>query len=106
MSILDDVQEAIRAGRALYTDHGIEEMQNDKLTKVEVAAITLVGEIIEDYPTAYPLPACLVLGFLDDGSPVHTVWAFANATKYASLVTVYRPDPARWSADFRKRVKP
>ncbi len=31
-----------------------------------------------------------------ENEPVHSVWAYNEKTKWAALVTVYRPDPAKW----------
>jgi hypothetical protein len=53
-------------------------------------------EVIEDYPAAHPLPDCLVLAMLDDGDPIHAVVAIDEVNERIFLVTVYRPDPARW----------
>jgi hypothetical protein len=36
---------------------------------------------------------------------MHAVWAVDATACYAFLVTAYRPDPARWTPDFRNRVK-
>ncbi|WP_374716899.1 MULTISPECIES: hypothetical protein [Caldilinea] len=38
------------------------------------------------------------------GEPIHSVWAFNPATKWAVLITVYRPDPDRW-VNWRSRRK-
>jgi hypothetical protein len=36
--------------------------------------------------------------------PIHVVWGIPrDATSPAVLVTAYRPDPERWSDDFRRR---
>ncbi len=80
-------------------------MLDDNIGENEVIDATLSGELIEDYPTAFPFPACLLLGRLPASAPVHAVWALDRATCYAFLVTAYRPDPARWTPDFRTRVK-
>jgi hypothetical protein len=104
--ILEQVQKAIAQSHYRITDHGAEEMIADDLLEVELIAATQAGEVIEDYPGAFPYPACLVLGETAPSSPLHLVWAFDATRDYAVLVTVYRPDPARWSADYRKRVKP
>lgn len=105
MAILDDIQAAIRAGAYRVTAHAADEMLDDGIGEQELMAATLSGEIIEDYPTAFPFPACLVLGRLPGAAPVHAVWALDAAACYAFLVTAYRPDPARWTPDFRNRVK-
>lgn len=105
MTTFEQVQAAVSVGRYFITGHGADEMDEDDLSEAEVIAATLAGEAIEDYPHAFPHPACLVLGTLNDDSPVHLVWAFDLGKGYAAIVTAYRPDPARWSADFRTRVK-
>jgi hypothetical protein len=105
VSILDDIQAALRAGAYRVTGHAADEMLDDEIAEPDLIAATLAGEVIEDYPTAFPFPACLLLGQLPDGSAVHAVWAYDAATCYSFLVTAYRPDPARWTPDLRRRVK-
>lgn len=104
VAILDDIRAALAANRYRITQHGAEEMLADALVEADVKTATTGGELIEDYPKAFPLPACLVLGSVA-GSPVHAVWALDAGPCYAVLVTVYRPDPARWSPDFRTRTR-
>lgn len=106
MAILDEIQRAVRARRYYTTGHAETEMEDDNLTVAELLEVTLHAEIIEDYPRAYPFPACLLLAWLGPAAPVHIVWAFDASSGYTAMVTAYRPDPARWSADFKKRVKP
>jgi hypothetical protein len=106
MAILDNVNEAIRAQRYRVSEHANEEMKADGLREPELLESISAGVVVEDYPKACPFPACLALSRLVSGEPVHTVWAFDARSGYAVLVTAYRPDQARWSADFRKRVMP
>jgi Domain of unknown function (DUF4258) len=80
-------------------------MLADAVEEPQVLHATLSGEIIEHYPEAFPFPACLLLGRTPEGIPIHAVWAFDTAACYTTLVTVYSPDPARWTADLRRRVK-
>lgn len=62
------------------------------------------GVVIENYPTYHSGPTLLVLQFDASGAPLHAVWGIEMGTiEPAVLVTAYRPDPARWSADFRTR---
>jgi len=104
--ILDEIQAALRRDAYQLSQHGIQEMLADDLERPDIVDATLGGELIEDYPNAYPFPACLLLGPLAGDSPLHLVWAIDRSRGYAVLVTTYRPDPAKWSADFRRRVKP
>lgn len=106
VAILGGIQDALRAGRYRVTGHAADELLDDALGEGDVLRATLSGEVIEDYPDALPFPACLVLCGLESGELVHAVWAYDATTCYAVLVTAYRPDPSRWSPDFRQRVKP
>lgn len=87
------------------SDHADEEAVGDRLTYDEVLFSVEHGEIIEDYPEAKPYPACLVYGRSALGYPVHSVWAYNEESRWAVLVTVYRPDPDRWS-EGRQRRRP
>ena len=77
----------------------------DGIDEPQVVHATSAGEIVEHYPNAFPCPACLVLGRTPEGIPIHVVWAFDGVTCYAILVTVYRPEPTRWTADLKTRMK-
>ena len=93
---IERIVEAIRAKRIRITDHADEEAQADKLKYEEIYFSALNGEIIEDYPKDKPYPSCLIYGQTFAGEPVHSVWAYNQKSKWAVLITVYRPDPNRW----------
>lgn len=67
--------------------HALREAEADGLALEQLETITLAGECIEDYPDDPRGPSCLVLGWLPK----------------AILITVYLPDPQRWSDDFGRR---
>lgn len=93
---INNIIEAVRAKKIRFTDHADEETQADKLNYEEIYYSVLNGEIIEDYPKDKPYPSCLIYGQTLAGEPVHSVWAFNHKTKWAVLITVYKPDPNRW----------
>ena len=64
---LPDITSAILADGFTVTRHASVEANNDGLSITEVCSATTVGEIIEEYPTDYPYPSCLALGYLSDG---------------------------------------
>jgi hypothetical protein len=95
--------EAILAERVMTSRHSLSEAANDDLKLGEIYhAVVEGGEVLEDYPDAYPTPACLVLGFNTLGEPIHSVWSYDRIRQIAKLITVYRPDPHRW-VDWRIR---
>ncbi len=88
---------AIAAGRVVTSRHSLSEAANDDLRLGEIYdSVVEAGEVIEDYPDAYPTPACLILGFNTIGEPIHSVWSYDRIRQSAKLITVYRPDPNRW----------
>lgn len=101
---INDIIEAVRSDRVRVSDHADEEMANDGLVYDEVARSVLLGEVIEEYPADHPYPSCLILGNEANGKPIHSVWAYNSRSQWAVLVTVYRPDPSRWT-DWRKRKR-
>jgi Domain of unknown function (DUF4258) len=105
MAILDEICKALSSQHYRISGHAADEMLADDVEEPQVIHATLTGEIIEDYPNAFPCPACLILGRTPEGIALHAVWAFDPAACYTTLVTVYRPDPARWTVDLRRRVK-
>lgn len=63
----------------------------------------LNGDIIERYPDAEPYPACLVLGWLQSGDPLHIVCSRGDVDPQLRIVTVYEPDDERWEDDYKTR---
>jgi len=99
---ISDLIAAIQAGRIRITDHADEEAHYDTLNYDEILLSVIQGEIIEQYIGDRPYPSCLVYGCTFEGEPVHSVWAYNAQTRWAVLITVYRPDPERW-LDWRER---
>lgn len=100
----DKVREAIADERVHVSEHAYDEAIDDHLSIVDVISRTPSGgEVVEDYPKDPRGPSCLVLLYVHEDKPVHAVWALDVGSGGAILVTVYRPDPSRWSDDFRNR---
>lgn len=100
---IEALHSALERGLVHVTDHADEEANADDLILDQIYDSLRSGEVIEDYPRDRPYPSCLVMGYTGEGKPVHSVWAYNHQTSFSVLVTVYRPDPARWYDDFRKR---
>jgi hypothetical protein len=94
---------AVAAGQVHVSEHAYDEAVDDGLSVVDLLDATPSGEVIEDYPTDPRGASCLALIAVGNDRPVHAVWAFDEGAGRAILITVYQPDPARWSDDFRIR---
>ena len=101
IGILDRVR-ASAARRILYLPHAIKAMTRPTaiIARSEVEAVLLRGEVIEDYPEDVRGGSCLMLA-TPEGRPLHVVCS--PKADYLAVITVYVPEPAQWSADFRQR---
>jgi len=104
--MLEKVLSLVRAGDVLVSAHGYDELDNDSIRIQDLIENLGQAEVIEDYPQ-YPKGPCALMLQRDlDGSVVHALWGIPHGRERpAVLVTAYRPDPTRWSADFRSRSR-
>lgn len=87
-------------GAIQWTNHIMIRLAQRDISRADIKAAIMAGEIIEYYPTDYPRPSCLILGHMT-GRPIHVVVGVENERLW--MITAYRPDAGRWSADFRQR---
>ncbi len=104
--LLIRVQRLIQQGEVRVSDHGYDELAADGIFVRDVMATVADAIVVEDYP-GYPKgPSVLVLQKDRRGGPIHVVWGIPKgAASPAVLVTAYRPDQERWTADFKRRRK-
>lgn len=102
--ILERVKALVIKGELRISDHGYDELAADGMLVED--ALVGIGEalLIEDYPSASKGPTILVLQRDSSDRPIHVVWGIPTGRDGpAVLVTAYRPDPARWTSDFKAR---
>lgn len=75
------------------------------ISRSDVFAVLLSGEEIEDYPDDQPFPSALFLGWTET-EPLHVVAAIDPASRWAYIITTYRPDLEHFEPDFKTRRKP
>ena len=96
---LDPEGESVRWSR-----HSITELLLEGWTRTLIEDALHSCEVIEDYPAVHrPPPDCLVLGWLESEVPFHAVVAVDEANDRLFIVTVYKPNPARWEDDWKTR---
>ena len=92
------------AGQVRVGAHGWKRLHDDGPDIDDVrASIVANGSIIEDYPNDVRGSSALLLSFLPDGSPVHSVWAWHDIADVPFLITIYRSSIRKWSSSFRTR---
>lgn len=99
------IRELVAVGRSRVSEHGLRELKEDGISVAELLRSLETAEIVEDYPDYHKGPCVLLLQRDADGRPVHALWGTSKASAdEGTLITAYRPDPSRWSADYLRRL--
>jgi hypothetical protein len=99
------LREAIEAGHIEWQLHALERILERGVSRSNVFAVLHSGEQIEDYPDDKPFPSALFLGWIGN-EPLHVVAALDLASRWAYIITAYRPDLEHFEPDFKTRRKP
>lgn len=100
VTLLPEIQRCFREERAFYTKHARREMRVEEYGPIsdrEVAEVIANGEMIEIYPNSEPYPSVLLYGVTGQGRPLHVVAAYSAEEDTCIVITVYQPDPERWT---------
>jgi Domain of unknown function (DUF4258) len=104
--LLQTIQRLVGHGKLLISLHGYRELAADDIMVTDVIRGVNLATTVEAYPNAVRGPSILALQHDRDGEPLHIVWGMPQGQEtIAVLITAYRPDPSRWSSDFKTRIK-
>lgn len=87
--------------RIRWTAHIIARLIQRNISQDDVVAAIMKGRIIEQYPEDAPVPRCLILGMDTNGIAIHVCCCIYCGD--VCMITAYRPDANKWSADFAAR---
>jgi hypothetical protein len=85
----------------VYRQHVFDKLRSLDLALAEFQGLLAEGTVIEELHDDR-VPRKLVL-LMTWSRPLHVVIAIDDLRREERLVTVYEPDPARWSADLTRR---
>ena len=103
-AIENEVRRLAHARQVVVSQHAAGRIAKRSILISDIVSGVARAEVIEDYPSYHAGPALLMLQRDSHGQPIHVVWGLEKGTSEpAVIVTAYRPEPAKWSADFRKR---
>jgi hypothetical protein len=101
---LTQVQALVARRDLRVSAHGLRELAADGILLDDIAGGIGQAVVVEDYPTYFKGPCVLVLQRDGESNPIHVLWGLeAGKSSPAVLVTAYRPDERKWSADFLRR---
>jgi hypothetical protein len=81
------------------TQHLVLRMHERGIKYDEIIAVIKSGEIIEDYPDAFPCPACLILSAVP--YPLHVVCGLGHDKLF--IITAYKPTTEEWTSNWKVR---
>ena len=103
--MINEIKDCFKSDKVLYSRHAKDEMAGEEFGEIreqEINEVVLSGKIIEIFPDDEPYPSCLIYGRTPENRPLHVVCAYSKESDIVIIITVYQPDPARWS-DFERR---
>jgi hypothetical protein len=104
-TLLTTIQRLVMESKVRVSVHGFEQLAEDDISFATLLDSLATVTIVEEYQDYHKGPCILVLHELSDGLRVHALWGVAKAAPdMATLITAYRPDPAKWSSNFTKRL--
>jgi Domain of unknown function (DUF4258) len=100
MFTIEWIQTKVSQSEYYFSKHGDQERQNDNLSISEVEEALLQGRILEHYPDTSRGESCLVVGFTNNGKPIHIVCG--KQREKLAIVTIYIPSPPRFKNPYKR----
>lgn len=86
----------------VFRIHALKRMRQRHIHEEEVRSVVANGEVIEDYPNAFPFPCRLMMGWYR-GRCLHVVVAENAQASETIIITTYEPNNFEWEPDFKRR---
>ncbi len=94
------IKNKIKNDEDYFSIHADQERQNDNLTHIEIKEALLNGIVLEQYADTGRGESCLVVGFTNNGKPVHIVCGERNDK--VIVITVYIPLPPKFKNPYER----
>ncbi len=97
------IHERVKKGEYYFSKHGDQERQNDNLTIKEIEETLLRGRVLEEYVDTGRGDSCLVVGFTEEGKPIHVICG--KRGNWLVIITTYIPQPPKFKTPYERGVK-
>lgn len=98
------IREKVSIGKYVVSFTHTEKLRIRKISVMEIEQAINNGKIIEPYPGDPRGPSCLIMGFADNGRPLHIVCGKVDQEEVL-IITAYEPDSREWEEDMKTRKK-
>ncbi|MEA1916526.1 MAG: DUF4258 domain-containing protein [Campylobacterota bacterium] len=94
------IRKKVEDNNYFFSKHADDERKNDNLTILEIEEAIFSGQILENYSEDRRGKSCLVVGFTNDGKPIHIVCGTNSDT--VVIITAYIPTPPKFKNPFER----
>ena len=101
MKTLETLCQQISRGEFEFSRHAFRRAVERNISETEIGQAGANANIIEDYPNDKYSPSCLLLGFTEEGRPLHIQVSYVDSN-LVKIITLYEPDESEW-IDFAQR---
>ena len=88
---IEDVRACCTDDTIVLTEHLLTRMRQRNIKYEDIKQAIMEGEIIEQYPSDYPFPSCLI-----NSEKIHIVCSINDG--YLYIITAYQPSFDKWEA--------
>ena len=98
---LDMLRKLCDSDSVVWSVHAMERLQERGIAKSDILNVILHGKIIEQYPNAFPNPACLISGETLNKTPLHVVIGADGVI--LTVITAYEPTTEKFENNLETR---
>ncbi|MBC8151787.1 MAG: DUF4258 domain-containing protein [Bacteroidetes bacterium] len=100
--MLDNIRSKVRDELFELSAHALTRSSQRHVRLEEITDAILSGELIENYPEDRHGPSCLILGYTQNGRPLH-IQCSHPSRPVLKIITVYEPTPDKWETNLKTR---
>ena len=100
-NMMDKIKRCCLDRRIHWSTHTAVRIQERGISRKDVINCLESGEIIEEYPTDFPHPSCLIFGYAVNQNIIHVVAGCDEEFVY--FITAYFPNTKKFEDDLKTR---